>query len=316
MKNKIVPVVDGRVDMTSGFRTKKRPNHHGVDFFPSRRGTKLPILSFDNGVVVLVQRGHRTSGNWLEIWQDDGLTLTYKHFDSIGVVNGQRVTRGQRIGIMGKSGKATGVHLHLEGRHERQNQGGRNAFDPLPMILARMQEIEREARIMTITQRPSPNHSPGRQGHVPVLFVNHITEGAFPGSIEWVLNPDSAVSYHFLISRVGEITQCVAIENTAWANGTTNGGCRRDNKHSRLAVVRDRRINANLLSVSIGYEGKHGETQGALTAAQQAAAVWLKRHIQEEVRRIYGTTIPFTRDTIVGHVDVTVISYLPKTNHS
>ena len=308
MRNILVPVVDGRVDMTSGFRTPSRPTHNGVDFFSVPRGTRLPILSFDDGTVVLVQYGHRTSGNWLEILQDDGLVLTYKHFDSILVVNGQRVARGQQIGIMGMSGNATNVHVHLEMRQERQNMAGRNAFDPMPVILARMNETVREERVVEITQRPSPNHTVGRQGNVPVLIVNHITEGAFPGSVYWVLNPDSGVSYHFLVSRIGGITQCVAIENTAWANGTTNGGCRRDNKHSRLAVVRERRVNANLLSVSIGYEGRHGETRGALTKAQQAAAVWLMRHIQGEVRRIYGTTIPFTRDTVVGHVDVTPVN--------
>ena len=148
MRNILVPVVDGIVDMTSGFRTPGRPNHHGVDFFSVPRGTKLPILSFDSGVVVLVQRGHRTSGNWLEIWQDDGLTLTYKHFDSIDVLRNQRISRGQRIGLMGKSGQASGVHLHLEMRYERRNQGGRSAFDPMPRILARMIEIEREERPM------------------------------------------------------------------------------------------------------------------------------------------------------------------------
>ena len=308
MRNIRVPVVGGLVDMTSGFRTKKRPNHHGVDFFPSRRGTKLPVLSFDDGVVVLIQRGHRTSGNWIEIWQDDGLTLSYKHLDSIDMLHNQRVRRGQQIGIMGRSGDATQVHLHLEARHERQNNAGRNAFDPWPMILTRMIELEREARNMNIAQRPSPNHSLGRQGHIPDIIVNHITEGAFPGSIYWAINPDSGISYHFLVSRTGEITQCVAIENMAWANGTGNNGDRRDNKHSRLAVVRNRRVNANLFSISIGHEGRHDETQGALTAEQQAATIWLKRHIREEVRRIWGITIPFTRDTIVGHVDITPIN--------
>ena len=152
MRNIIVPVVDGVVDFTSGFRIPGRPNHHGVDFFSVPRGTKPPILSFDGGTVVLVQHGHRTSGHWLEILQDDGLVLTYKHLDSIGVVNGQRVARGQQIGMMGKSGNAKEVHLHLEARQERQNMGGRNAFDPMPMLLARMSGTERgkEARNMRI----------------------------------------------------------------------------------------------------------------------------------------------------------------------
>ena len=307
MRNINVPVAQGLVDMTSGFRTKNRPNHHGADFFPVPRGRKLPVLAFDGGIVTLTQRGHRTSGNWLEILQDDGLTFTYKHFDSIGVANGQRVARGQQIGVMGNTGNGSGVHLHLESRRERQNNGGRNAFDPMPLILARMNGTEAVMN-MNIAQRPSPNHTAGRQGHAPDIIVSHITNGNFPGSIEWVANPASNVSYHFMVSRKGEITQCVAMENTAWANGTTNSNDSRDNRHSLLPIVRDRRVNANLYTVSVGYEGVHGQTQGRLTIEQQEAAVWLIGHIRDEIRRIWGAVIPFTRGHIVGHADITPLT--------
>ena len=309
MRNILVPVVDGRVDMTSGFRIPGRPTHHGVDFFSVPRGTKLPILSFDRGVVVLVQHGHRTSGNWLEILQDDGLVLTYKHLDRIGVADGQRVARGQVIGIMGRSGDATNVHLHIEARRERQNQNGRNAFDPMPMILARMNEIEKEARPMNIAQRPSPNHTPGRQGNTPDVIVCHITDGNFPGSIEWVTNPASQASYHFMVSLTGEVTQCVDIEDTAWANGTSmTTGDNRNSQNSTLAIVRERRANANLYTVSIGFEGVHGETNGRLTLAQQGAGVEAIRHIRSEARRLFGVDIPVARTHIVGHSEVTPLT--------
>ena len=308
MRNIIVPVVDGRVDMTSGFRFP-RPNHHGVDFFSVPRGTKLPILSFDGGIVVLAQHYHRTSGHWVEILQDDGLVLTYKHFDRLSVTHGQRVARGQRIGIMGMSGDATGVHLHLEMRRERQNQSGRNAFDPMPLILARMAEMEREARTMNISQRPSPNHSLGRQGHIPDVIVCHITDGNFPGSIEWAVNPDSGISYHFMVSRAGEITQCVNIANTAWANGTSvTTGDVRHSQNSTLAIVRERNINANSFTVSIGFEGVHRETNGRLTPAQLDAGIWLVQHIRSEARRLFGVEIPIARTHIVGHFEITPLT--------
>ena len=159
---------------------------------------------------------------------------------------------------------------------------------------------------MNIIQRPSPNHTRGRQGHVPDLIVCHITDGAFPGSIDWVINPTSQVSYHFMISRVGEITQCVDIENMAWANGTNNN----TNQNARLAVVHERNVNANLYSISIGFEGRHSETRGALTTEQQASAVWLMQHIRKEIQRIWRTSasIPLTREHIVGHIDITPIT--------
>ena len=77
MRNINVPVVQGLVDLNSPFGPRNGVKHHGADFFPVPRGRKLPVLAFDSGIVTLTQRGHRTSGNWLEILQDDGLTFTY-----------------------------------------------------------------------------------------------------------------------------------------------------------------------------------------------------------------------------------------------
>ena len=153
MKNISVPVVDGRVDMTSGFMDPGRPQpHRGADFFPSVRGTKLPVLSFDDGTVSFVQRGNPTAGNWIEIRHGSGLTTTYMHLDGVapGMAVGRMVAGGERIGTMGDSGRATCIHLHLETRWAWERDGGRNAFDPMPMLLARMAEKEREARPMRI----------------------------------------------------------------------------------------------------------------------------------------------------------------------
>ena len=141
----------------------------------------------------------------------------------------------------------------------------------------------------------------GRQGQKPDIVVCHLTDGNFPGSVDWVTNPFSEVSYHYMVSRAGEVTQCVDIEDTAWANGTDNSGGSRDNRHSRLEAVRSRRLNANLYTVSIGFEGRSSVTQGALTPEQLMAGAAVIRLIKGEIYDIWGKTLPITTYSIVGH---------------
>lgn len=131
-----IPVVDGKVIITSGFRVPERPNHHGVDFAPRPRG-KPPILSFKNGTIILLQKNNPSAGNWLEIEHDDGIVSTYMHLDSISPMLAVRnkVSKGQQIGIMGTTGQSTGVHLHFEIRRTRNRDGGRNAVDPMPFLI-------------------------------------------------------------------------------------------------------------------------------------------------------------------------------------
>lgn len=162
--------------------------------------------------------------------------------------------------------------------------------------------------IMKITRRMSPNRNIGRQGWQPDMIVCHITEGTFDGSVTWITNPVSQVSYHFVVACDGRIVQAVDICNTAWANGTTRNNDNRDSRHSSLHMVRERGVNANLYTVSIGFEGRLAETQGALTQEQLEAALWLIAHIREEIRCLYsvqGTLFPLSRQHIVGHHEIT-----------
>ena len=158
---------------------------------------------------------------------------------------------------------------------------------------------------MKITQNPSPNRSIGRQGHIPDFIVCHITEGAFNGTVAWITKPAAQVSYHFVVARDGRVSQAVDVENMAWANGTRNDGGNMCNSHSTIAAIRERRVNANLYSVSIGFEGIHAQTQGALTEAQTSAGAELMRHIRDEIKRLYGFEIPLARTNIIGHNEVT-----------
>jgi len=88
----------------------KRAFHHGLDI-AARSGT--PIVSVGPGRVVFT--GWRSGyGRVVEIEHGRGWTSRYAHAKSISVKNGQLVLAGQMIGKVGRTGHATGAHLHLE----------------------------------------------------------------------------------------------------------------------------------------------------------------------------------------------------------
>lgn len=75
----------------------------------------LNIYALDAGTVVSSGL-YGAYGNRVVILHDNGLTTVYGHFQKIDerVVKDAHVMKGQMIGIMGTTGKSTGVHLHLE----------------------------------------------------------------------------------------------------------------------------------------------------------------------------------------------------------
>ncbi len=95
-----------RVDPISG----KTARHGGLDF-SGHMGS--PVVAVADGVVVW--SGPRYGyGNLVEIDHGNGYVTRYAHNRRNLVQVGERVTRGQRIAEMGKSGRATGPHVHFE----------------------------------------------------------------------------------------------------------------------------------------------------------------------------------------------------------
>lgn len=93
-------------------KTGGRRMHNGTDF-ASAVGT--PILAAGDGVVI--QAGWSGGyGRLVTIQHAFGYTTRYAHMSQIRVSQGQRVSRGDRIGDMGNSGRSTGPHLHYEVR--------------------------------------------------------------------------------------------------------------------------------------------------------------------------------------------------------
>jgi murein DD-endopeptidase MepM/ murein hydrolase activator NlpD len=97
---------------TSGFGPRWGRLHAGTDF-AGPIGT--PIYATADGVVVSASWSSGY-GRLVKIRHEFGIETRYAHLNSMDVHAGQRVSRGDRIGAMGNSGRSTGPHLHYEVR--------------------------------------------------------------------------------------------------------------------------------------------------------------------------------------------------------
>jgi murein DD-endopeptidase MepM/ murein hydrolase activator NlpD len=118
--------VPGPHRRTSGFGPRWGRMHSGLDFAGPRGST---ILSTAEGTVTFAgwQSGY---GKLVKVRHALGFETRYAHLNSIDVSVGERVSRGQRIGGMGTTGRSTGVHLHYEIRR------GGTALNPATFLAA------------------------------------------------------------------------------------------------------------------------------------------------------------------------------------
>ncbi|KEZ48891.1 peptidoglycan DD-metalloendopeptidase family protein [Metabacillus indicus] len=102
------PAVGGYVSSKLGTRWGKM--HKGIDI---ARPSDRTIKAADNGKIISAGNSG-AYGNKIEIDHGNGMKTVYAHLDSISVSVGDTVSQGQKIGVMGSTGRSTGVHLHFE----------------------------------------------------------------------------------------------------------------------------------------------------------------------------------------------------------
>lgn len=83
--------------------------HNGIDI-PAPTGT--PIMAVSGGQVAWSYRSS-SAGNWIGIDHGNGTYSVYMHMSSRLVQEGDYVTTGQTIGLVGSTGRSTAPHLHL-----------------------------------------------------------------------------------------------------------------------------------------------------------------------------------------------------------
>ena len=117
--------------VTSGFGVRTDPftggtaYHEGIDISTSRGE---PVLATADGVVLLSGWAGEY-GRAIEIVHNDRYTTLYGHLEQTLVEEGQQIRRGDRVGLVGSTGRSTAPHLHYE-----VHVDGR-AVNPLEYIL-------------------------------------------------------------------------------------------------------------------------------------------------------------------------------------
>ena len=107
----ILPVkgrLAGRFGVRRFFNGEARSPHAGLDVAVDR-GT--PVKASAQGQVLAVD-DYFFNGKTIFVDHGNGLITLYCHLDRIEVKAGATVRKGQRIGLSGKTGRATGPHLH------------------------------------------------------------------------------------------------------------------------------------------------------------------------------------------------------------
>ncbi len=104
-----------RISSYYGYRIdpiyKVRKFHSGIDFSAP---TGTPIFATGDGKVVKIRHSRRGYGNTILIDHGYGYKTFYAHLSKILVKKGQKVRRGEKIGLIGNTGKSTAPHLHYE----------------------------------------------------------------------------------------------------------------------------------------------------------------------------------------------------------
>lgn len=99
----------GRFGSRRFFNDQPRSPHSGADF-AAESGT--PVRSAAAGTVVLADDLF-FSGQSVFVHHGEGLITMYFHLSTIAVEDGDEVARGQALGTVGATGRATGPHLHF-----------------------------------------------------------------------------------------------------------------------------------------------------------------------------------------------------------
>jgi murein DD-endopeptidase MepM/ murein hydrolase activator NlpD len=91
------------------FNGEVKSVHQGLDF-GANPGS---VVSAVNSGTVLLARPLYFEGNFIVLDHGQGLLTLYLHLSEFKVKEGDHVTRGQPIGLVGSTGRATGPHLHF-----------------------------------------------------------------------------------------------------------------------------------------------------------------------------------------------------------
>ena len=121
------PLARGTGRLSSKFGKRWRSFHEGIDL-AARSGSS--IYAVQDGKVVYSGRGLRGYGNLVVVKHKEELLTVYAHNSKNLVRKGAIVRKGDKIALVGATGKANGPHLHFETRVKDRREGY-IAVDPM-----------------------------------------------------------------------------------------------------------------------------------------------------------------------------------------
>lgn len=137
--------------------------HTGIDLVPIGCTGNEEILAFEDGIVTGVQKTGQQYGTacFVRIKHDNGMYTLYYHLKSNSIVVnvGERVTRGQKLGIIGTTGVSTGIHLHFQIDYGNSN----NSINPYDYVFNGKEII---------------NHDSYQAGNYVTLYNMYVRAGA------------------------------------------------------------------------------------------------------------------------------------------
>lgn len=111
-------VFKGDFKCTSGYRLPERRDHNGGDYVALEGKTVYaPCDGVIGSSTIVTNKSNKTWewGNYVRLdTVDSKYSQFFCHLASRSVAKGQKVKKGDKLGIMGNTGKSTGPHLHLE----------------------------------------------------------------------------------------------------------------------------------------------------------------------------------------------------------
>jgi murein DD-endopeptidase MepM/ murein hydrolase activator NlpD len=118
---------DGVISDTYGTR---HGTHKGIDIAGRLNS---PIIAVEEGVVGKSYYSN-TYGNVIFLKHPNNYVTVYAHLNKRLVNTGQEIKQGDRIGMMGRTGESTGVHLHFESHQVEWTFDKKNAIDPETLL--------------------------------------------------------------------------------------------------------------------------------------------------------------------------------------
>lgn len=126
-------------EVNSAFGMRRLPGsharrHEGVDIAAP---TGTGVLVAAEGRILRTGYDAGGYGRFIEVRHPNGMSTLYGHLSRIDVASGDDVTPGQRIGLVGSTGRSTGPHLHFEVRRgDRQINPVKVMGQAFPMVVA------------------------------------------------------------------------------------------------------------------------------------------------------------------------------------